>query len=531
MSTYSPKLSDYSSISFSHPSVESQKPVRPNVTISENGFITLDKKVSVSIKSKEAPNGAAAGQDVAINGTHEIKNLEAIAANSLVKTTTLPQIEQKGGICQTIPYLHMIQSQLDFDIDYDSLWQCIPTNLTGSVPADLLSLIGREPAYSKLYNLLFSSGTCFSVGEIPKKCNVEDETQRVGGPDNNSYSCDSACSRRIKITTISTPPIRTEKDLCDRLNNLGPMLMSSTFSTTHKLTVLSENKDLTWDDIKDMDFAQLNNLLSDYSKLSTSLLPNGHVVTITSCVNGVFTVRNSWVGEKEFQLSWSDIQQDFNINGYIIENLYAVPIHRYYPVVEECEYIGDRNSKSCKDIHCIELGYDGAKPNSDPDECECYCEPVTAPAKSKNLPWKNCINAGQTVQKELKYDLDLSGPEYIYKKECNCPEHPQPDKYRYDGPDCCEISLVGTWCKRYYCDQTNRYYMNGVEVEGSSQEFEQIGESAVGWEKGSIYGSIYPRKVPCVKEEMPPICSGSEIDISPSTLNFNIQTVSSLRLI
>jgi hypothetical protein len=71
--------------------------------------------------------------------------------------------------------------------------------------------------------------------------------------------------------------------------------------------------------------------------------------------------------------------------------------------------------------------------------------------------------------------------------------------------------------------------MNGVEVKGSSREFEQIGEAAVAWEKGTID----PRKVPCVKEEPPKVCSGAYNEsVSPQLIsNYNIVPVTEIRIV
>ena len=70
--------------------------------------------------------------------------------------------------------------------------------------------------------------------------------------------------------------------------------------------------------------------------------------------------------------------------------------------------------------------------------------------------------------------------------------------------------------------------MNGIEVKGKSREYEQEGERAVAWEKGDVL----PRKVPCVKEEAPKVCSGAyEYSLPSQTFSsYNIVQVNEIKL-
>lgn len=531
MPIYSPKQTGQTVVNFAHPSVEKLKDTPPNITISKFGLIESDRpRRLITIKNKKSLNGSVAGKDVSVNGTYQLKSFDSIQnfKQLQVNSRGLPDISQQSGICQTIPFLHMIQNQLDFQMDYDSLWQCIDVNLTNNLFVNLDILISHKLfdirnslSYPKLFNLLFSPGRCFSANEIPSKCTDKD-AQPVGDPEKQNKDCNNTCSRQIRITTTILPKINNEKDLCDRLNNLGPCPLGVRGLSSLKVTLLSLGG-FTWEDVKDMDFETVKSLFPKFLGDGLTTIGQGHMLTITSCTNGVFTVKNSNIGDKEFLLSWQDIQESFTINPEAIPTLLGVELLSYYPVVEECSSIA--KSPECEEEVCIAAGFDGRKYNPDSDECECYCNKALAPAYLPDRQWVKCLNKGKFVQKVHSYDIDTG------TKRCVCPEHPEPELYYYYGEDCCETDWSGSWCERIFCKKTNRYYTNGNTIEGSATEYKSKGEFAVAWERTNYSANASLRKVPCFKEEMPPICSGSEIDIGASAFNFNIQTVSSLRLI
>lgn len=532
MPIYSPKQTGQTVVNFAHPSVEKLKDTPPNITISKFGLIESDRpRRLITIKNKKSLNGSVAGKDVSVNGTYQLKSFDSIQnfKQLQVNSRDLPDIDQQSGICQTIPFLHMIQNQLDFQMDYDSLWQCIDVNWTNNPLMNFYDIfifstlfgIKDALAYPKLFNLLFSPGRCFSVNEIPPKC-TDEESQLVGDFEKQNKDCNNPCSRQIRITTKILPNINNEKDLCDRLNNLGPCPLGVTGLSSLKVSLLSFGE-FTWEDVKDMDFETVKNLLPEYERDGLTTIGQGHMLTITSCTNGVFTVKDSNLGDKEFLLSWQDIQESFVINPRTVATLLGKEVLSYYPVVEECPSIA--KSPECEEAVCIAAGFDGRKYNPDSDECECYCNKALAPVTATNFQWLKCLNAGKFVQKVYGYDIDTD------TKRCVCPEHPEPEFYYYADERCCEIANLGSWCERIFCKKTNRYYTNGNTIEGDATKYKSKGEFAVAWERKNYASNAPPRKVPCVKEEMPPICSGSEIDISPSALNFNIQTLSSLRLI
>lgn len=446
-------------INFSHPSVVKLKNIRPVVAYSISGLIMLDKDVYIPIKSRQSANSAISSQDVSINGIYTLRrerdgsypinrnlisskipsgtNLSLLSNSnpSILPTPPekLPDILQQSGICQIVPFLHMIQSQLDWNMDYESLWKCLPTDLSTDPVINLSDIIMWNSSYKKYWNLLFSN-KCFVVNEIPKKCPAP-ETQYVGN-EKTEADCNNPCSRRIKIKTVQLPRIKSEKDLCDRLTNFGPVPMGSFGTTTAKLTLLAYGEH-TWDDIKNMTFNQVKNLINQFNPAVANSLGFGfglgHAVTIISCTNGVFTVKNSWHGDTEFNLSWEDIKKHFSINptppresGTIFPAAF-----NYYPFVEECD--SDADSLACREEKCKLAGYDGFVNSPDPNDCDCYCEEIEVPSSQ---PGAECLNAGQKVQKVIGFEYD---DKFGWVKKCVCPEHSQPELFYY-GKDCCETA-------------------------------------------------------------------------------------------
>ena len=538
MAIFSPnsKKSDQNDISFAHPSVTKLKDTLPNITISKSGLIESDRPRSlITIKDKKSVNGSVAGKDVSINGTYKLKSFDVIQNQNIsfkqfgLQSQNLPDISQQSGICQSIPFLHMIQNQLDFHMDYDSLWQCVDINWTGNLMMDFYDIvvfstlfgIKDKLAYPRLFNLLFSPNKCFSVNEIPPKC-TDTDPQLVGNFEKKK-DCINPCSRRIRIITAILPNINNEKDLCDRLNNLGPCPLVVSGLSALKVQLLSDGEfEFTWEDVKDMDFETVRNLFPESERAGLTTIRRGHMVTITSCTNGMFTVKNSNIGETEFILSWQDIQESFVINPDLLSTLFGLDLLSYYPVVEECQSIA--KSPECEEEVCITAGFDGRKYNPDSDECECYCNKVLAPASLPDASWMTCLNAGTFVQKVSGYDYGTDD-----SKKCVCPDHPEPEFYYYTGEDCCELDWPGSWCERVFCNKTNTYYLNGNTIKGEASEYKQKGELAVGWERDRFISNA-PRKIPCVKEDWPLICSGL-YEPAPSGLQstFNIISASSLK--
>lgn len=451
-------------------------------TISKFGLLLLDRNINnISIKSKGALNSTVASQDVSINGSYTLRrkrdgsfpdNPRQFAEFSTLTVLPtppeqLPTITQKSGICQILPFLHAIQSQLNWKMDYESFWHCLPENLTPN------PFYNTSIGYRKLYHLLFSNqGTCFSAYEIPKNCEGF-ATQSVGDS-SRVIDCNNQCNRSIKITTQKLPPINSEQDLCDRLNNFGPVVLESRDIMSRRLLFLmwevaNGGQYNTWESVKDIDYNTIKSLYPSIADDSDRL---DHALTIVSCTDGIFKVINSWEYEQELNLSWEDLDKYFIIRSktetlYFPGTTWGIPVGsrvttypvlpiNFYPFVEECSSSAD--APECKAEKCKQAGYDGFIESEDPDDCECYCEDIAVPDVAfptdepiNPKPLLPCLNIGEIVPRivELRYTDPTTYTNLI--KKCVCPEHPQPDKFYYqtviteDGQQvCCERAIQGS---------------------------------------------------------------------------------------
>lgn len=485
-------------IVFNHPSVKRLQITGPNITFSSSGLLQSDKRISFFIKNKSAQHGSVASKDLSINGHYYLKSSYNIN-NNFIPNNNFPNLQQFGGMCQTIPFLHMIQSQIYFPIDYNALWSCIEAdfNINGSILTNITNFLGDEGGinYTKLYNLLFS-GKCFPIKEDICRDNT---LQPIGLY--SEKNCDNKCHLRIKIHTIKESPIYTEEDLCERINSLGPRLVGCYGLTTIRLQVLNKNPNLTWDIVKNMSLEELNNYLPQpYS--STRFL--GHALTIIGCSDNKFQLINSWGSNNFLSVTYEELLSNFELHKSIVGNALQVitgltDLYDYYPVVEPCLPLPDRDLTECRDNLCKDKGYDGGLKmdwlDNDSEECDCYCDKVIAP-ETENVSVITvvpCVNAGDEIDK-----IYAPSDSILIKAKCVCPPHPIPEFYYYAGENCCETYTLGSWCEQLYCEQTDVYYQTGITAVGSSLEFIElnINQLAVNWERKSIE----QRDSPCVDQ-------------------------------
>jgi hypothetical protein len=502
--------------SYAHPSVQKLKVLPPNLEISKYGLLEFDKPVKFVIKNNESPNGSVASKDVAVNGTYALKSSQGLNRTGS-PNNKYPTIDQAGPYCQILPLFHMIQSQLNFPIDYESLFSCLDDSFIYSAGPSQFGPGEESLGYVKLHNMLFGK-KCFSVKN--NICFDQNEVSKVGRSTDKS-DCDNPCHVKIKITALKEPPIKTEKDLCDRIKSLGPKGIGSYGLTTMKLELLSQKRDWTWDMVKTMPFDILNiHLKEPY----TTTIGLGHFLTIVGCSNGKFEIKNSWGKDNEsISISYQDITEHFNLGDGLVDSLINRSLGlylNYFPLVEICSTPSVSDLQKCKEDLCKEKGYDGAKPSSVERECECYCDPSASAHSS-------CNNKGQSVQKVFS----------INHKKCICPEHPDLDKFYYvaEGDSCCERSWRGSWCEKKYCPQTKLYYTTGMEKRGYAEEYQQLeaAQLATDWERISDpFDNNEPRTNPCLADDIPPICSGFSSNISSSAQSlFNIASVTNIGLV
>jgi hypothetical protein len=459
---------EYNSPIIYHPSVKRFTDAS-NITLSQFGILESNQPINFFIRDKSSQNGSVSSKDVSINGTYTVGSFKDIKINTNTLYNNFPTLAQTDPICQIIPFLHIIQSQLNFSMDYQHLMNCLSDNynINGLFFVNIMETL-IEGAYLKLFDLLFS-GKCFSIKEDPCRLNI-DGSQAIS-LEYEKKDCDNPCFTKIKIKTIQESNIYTEQDLRDRINTLGPKPIRCYGLTTMKLDVLNYNNDLSWNDVKNMSFAQLNDLLI---VKWTNLIGSGHGVTIIGCENGQFQIKNSWGDStnETISISFDDIVEHFILNfsglDRVATNFLGIYLN-YYPVVELCDQRGRLDPipelRPCREQICKEKGYDKVKSGDGIfDECYCECSEVTTPMDAPSY----CLNKGQKVQR-------VSDGESI---GCDCPDHPNFDFYKYydkkdkDGQTyCCERAFEGKWCEKKYCVTTDTYYTTGIKKFGYANEY------------------------------------------------------------
>lgn len=477
-----------------HPSLPNLKQTRPTFTFSETGLATPNKRVSFYIKESQAANAAVASDTVMVNGSHSIKNNTTFFNTIKTPHQDLPSLDQEGGICQTIPFLHMIQSQVDFPIDYELLWDCLPSTPSfgiGPIGETLFfSFYSLNSSYCKLFNLVFSGNNCIPVGEI--KCPDTSKSQRPGK--DTDKSCEGFCLRKVRIEAIKLPPVSSEQDLCERLNTYGPLSIIAGSLTTKKLTLLNKYPDQypTWESVKNLTDEQID---TEYPNLESD---GGHATTITACVNGKFIIKNSWGQDNaNIEISWNDINNYFELYsntmdlGTKMRN--EANLTNYVLKVRECFSGG--GSVLCDEEQCKEAGYDGAKPraNVNEGECECECDTIIN-------------NNGNSVQRVFNQQ----------EKKCECPPE-NLSYYDYDE-NCNEIPVDGHWCLGKWCENSPTsytFYPNGNHQTGNYATYAEL-LTYFPTSFDSPYGSFIkgPYNGACDYEQPP--CETSTPTVSPA---------------
>lgn len=458
---------EYNSPIIYHPSVKRFTDAS-NIILSQFGMLESNQPINFFVRDKSSQNGSVSSKDVSINGSYTVGSFKDIKINTKTLYNNFPILFQVDPICQIIPFLHTIQSQLNFPMDYQSLMNCLSSNynISGLFFVNIMETFVKS-SYLKLFDLLFS-GRCFSIKEDPCRSNTDSKIISI---ENSKKDCDNPCSTKIKIKAIKEPEIYTAQDLCERINTLGPKLLGSYGLTSMKLEVLNQIDNLTWNDVKNMSFSQLNDYIS--GQWTQLFAATGHSLTIIGCENGEFQIKNSFgVANEIISVTFDDIVKYFILNFSGIRGVATTFVGinlNYYPVVELCSQRGRLDPipelRPCREEICKDKGYDGVKSGDGIfDECYCVCDEVTTPMDAPS----SCLNKGQKVQKVV--NDESSG--------CDCPNHPNSDFYEYNSIEdkdgqtyCCERVLQGKWCETKYCSETDTYYTTGVEQSGYANEY------------------------------------------------------------
>lgn len=494
-------------ITISHPSVPKLKEVSPTLTADpQTGYIISDKKVKVPFKSREARNSASLSTDVMVNRVQLVSpDSPYFNAIDRVKTppSQLPQIEQQGGICQTIPFLHMIQSQLDYPIDYNFLWKCAsplpnlgaPLGALGDLVTNTISL-GNGTSYNRLINILYST-EC-----IPVHIACPSDKAQIVGDTTDSRDCNNPCNPSIRIQTVALSPPVGEQQLCDRLNKLGPMMVGCRGLVLRQLSamvilyVFRDAKNITWDDVNYLDHDALDFLLEETTSILQRLdwQTRGHAVTLKGCKDGKFIIQNSYGECPDAEMTYEDLIKDFDVYDSVFDISNQVNCGHFYPVVTKCP--GIENSPECKNLKCKEMGYDKIKDNTENTDCYCECievTPQTGPVGTSPTPIRECLNSGQPVQRVYNHRT----------KKCECPK-PADSDYEYIGDDCCLVEKTGYWCEEILCDS------NWYKVKlGSGRATMRKAIDSIGYPNPAVIATPIKASPPnCELDTLPPECSG-----------------------
>jgi hypothetical protein len=533
-----PNKSGQNDINFAHPSSNKLKQILPTITVDPStGYILVSKKTKVSIKASKISNSTSLSKNVMIDKLQIVDpqfllsnriNISSFTAREAPNTRVgtppdeLPSINQNGGICQTMPFLHTIQSQLDYPMDYNFLWKCAsslpnPVNLFGVLGDTVTNTVsfGTGTSYNKLTNILYGDGRCISTQKI---CPEDVKVQEVG-ISSDSSDCDNPCNQGIKITTRILPPPSTEQELRDRLNNFGPMAIGCRGLTVRRLSAMArltirDDTPPKWEDLKNLDHDGLDAILEENTSTISRAgwLLAGHAVTITAAKDGQFVVKNSFGDVPDCIMSYDELKRDFEVYDSIFNLDARLNYAHLYPEVTKCP--GISSLAECIQAKCIDRGYDKVK---DPpsDKCECECDEVT--------PSGSCTNAGSPVQK-------------VYNpitRKCECPRPLSYFTY-YEGDDCCLKEKPLQWCEELFCYKTSDFYVVNIGVGGRS-ELEAVGK--VPGVLTRDVNIVRPESPPpsCPITTLPPECSGVYREYTEArqaiVAQFNIVNINEIKIL
>jgi hypothetical protein len=459
-------------INYFHPSVNTFKSLPSYPSRGDTGSINTKNPIDTTIKtSNEAAHASIADKNVMFNGIYALDS-NSPQLSSLVKTTDLPAIDQQGDECQIISFLHMIQSQLDFPMDYNHLLNCLPSTPPPKIKYPWSADLMKGTAYYQLGHLLHSPGKCFSVGKLV--CGKGDQ-QNIG-VNFGSTNCDDPCSTTIRIESRIIEPTKTYEELCSRLQQMGVVSLHTVGITSRRVNVASVYN-IPWDEIKDYDHDELDSVTGQQTSEEQRNKWNtiGHELSVVGCSdNRKIIIKNSLGGEDALvYIPYADIVD--SANNFVLPREQNKPNklwHNIYPVVKKCPDIS--TSVECRNLICKEAGYDKAKPSIVAGECECECDVIASPTPTFGIG--ECLNSGP-VQKI--FDPIIG--------RCRCPD--PPDVGHYYDQNCCLKEAQGSWCDGDFGDCIN----------GSYSEF-LMSTAAIAWKSHFSCGE----RAPCPPPPSPP---------------------------
>lgn len=449
---------------------------QPETVISISGR-RKDKSGPIYFREKTAQNSVVAGTDVMVNNFF-FARMNTQSDSGIQTVSDLPNTNQgPQGICFMMPFLNMIQSQLDFPMDYNKFLECLSPSGNGSsresdeydnldpelknsanraCEADIRwnethpnSTTNRDCDYHKKFATLLYSKKCFPVYESLSRdplCGDEDSEETVKNPINKE--CSRCPKEHIKIQFISHDRAAYYKDLCETISTYGPQYLALEDNLYLKIYLMHLHND-TFDRFDAMSREELIELIPEDKRESVIEDSEiGHAVTITNCEgpdennNYTFTIRNSWGTSSttnNFQITRKEVtgptesEEAMDLLLGVIDIVGGFESHKTSIKITKCtDIIESPNDTNCnQDSRCKELGYDKAKnPIENNEDCPCECETVVN-------------NLNMSITKQFKNEL--TG---IYKCECPfdmCPPEYSPNPFALTTTCDCKPDF-GTWC-------------------------------------------------------------------------------------
>lgn len=235
---------------------------RINPVFSETGAIISGKIPKTYIKDNYSLNSSVASKDIMINNHYStIYNISVSNYNNL------PIINQgPNECCQLIPFIHAIQNQLNFPIDYEKFINCIPTKPSNNIPKNLLNNLQLDTTYQvdrnyiKLFNLLYS-GACFEVSS--SKESLCQDVQTFGSLSDECLHCGDV--RGIKITVINSIQNNNDDDCCNSIKNGNIRALSISGLPAVKLLLWNNYSNIfpSWEYINNLTTQEIIDLINN----------------------------------------------------------------------------------------------------------------------------------------------------------------------------------------------------------------------------------------------------------------------------
>lgn len=377
-----------------HPSLSIFKPSSKLSEISDSGDVLHSKKLF--IKEQQAQHSAVNNKNIFINNIQTLRELSSLDYD----LSTLPVVHQhENPCCQIIPFLHMIQAQLDFPLDYEKFLQCIPAEPLPPerLPINWYKIPTDKDSTTDHYRIaqLLFSGKCFKVHEsVETPCNEMQFFDEID--DKDCSECHKGFGIYIKVIFLNISSPEYINIDCDKLFFPRCFVIHGIDAVKFSLMNLTYSNPnfpdpLTWDDLKDMNAANLIELAQNYGielPPQDEWYKNAHALTALSCSkdeNDCYEIilKNSY-GNKNHITTYKTCSANFwkdQFQKSIFPRI-LLKINKYCVIKRS---ISDNEYSECLNNECRKILYSYYDPNSTND-CKCKDDNVTFPTETTTTP-------------------------------------------------------------------------------------------------------------------------------------------------